>query len=667
MYISEKVTLFTLPMAKRIYKKSSPYWEQRKSLGLKTAIELALDNHSTKRASAPVREMPVINYEFGGEFESKAAYQDSFSPSIAQVSPYRNISAGMLPWEAGGNGYTSISTAILLCQRAYANVAIFRNAIESAVEFSNSPIHFKSDNATVVNYFNSWANKIGIYGLKDQWFRERYRSGNNYVYRFMGRMDESKYGQMKTVFGAKSPYIPIRYTILNPAQVYLTSGVVNGTNFVKALSSYEVMRLRNPKTPEDKIVFDSLPEDVQKQIMKGDARNGIFIPLDPSRLITNFYKKQDYEPMGIPMGFPLLNDLEHKLELKKMDMSLSRTIEHVLLLVTTGEKAEEWGGGGINPQNVANLQNIFRNQTLGRVLVADYTTKAEWKIPDIAAILGPEKFIQVEKDIREGLQSVFVGDDKFANASMKAKIYTERMKEGQRVFITEFLLPEVRMICEAMNFRDVPEIEFEPVDLDDTSQRERVILRLAEIGILTPDEVFTALESGILPDKNSNIKNQVEYKKSRENDLFVPLIGGAKEEKQDGGEGRPGGSGTKKTAVKPGKIGVTKAAEKIVSAKELARLSVKADRLKEKIIETFCKKHKLKEAPSSMVDIATSLAKSIMANEPDDKWDSSLTQYLKSPKEINPDAAELIDYASMEFDVDDWQAILIVKAQAKNQ
>ncbi len=615
-----------------------------------------------QKKEAVVRLQPTLQYEWGGEVEAaltaKAAeYRDGFSPGITATNQFKNINGGYLPWESN-NGFMSVSTAMLLMQRAYANVAIFRNAVESAVEFSNSPLHIKTDNKTVKDFFTMLFDRWNIWQIKDQFFRNRYREGNGFIYTHMGRIEEEKYAQMKSVFGAKSPYIPIRFTTLNPTQVYLANGVINGQNYVKMLSQYEVLRLRSPKTKEDKQVFDSLPEQTKKEIMKGNAKD-IFIPLDPARLTTSFYKKQDFEPMAIPMGYPLLNDLEWKLELKKMDMSLSRTVEHVLLLVTTGEKAEEWGGGGINPQSVANLQNIFRNQTLGRVLVADYTTNAEWKIPDIAAILGPEKYKQVEKDIQEGLQSIFVGgEDKFANASIKAKIYSERMKEGQKAFLHDFLLPQVKMICEAMGFRDVPEIEFEQINIDDMSQRERVILRLAEIGILTPDETFTALESGVLPDKISNLKNQEEYKKARDKELYTPLIGGGK--KEEGGEGRPAGGGTKKTVKKVGKIGTTKAE---VSASELANMSVRADQLVEQIERIFCLKQNVNELSPAMKDVAKAAAKVVIAHYEPRDWLNAAPAYLGKPVEMNKTIAALIDDTAMEFDTNDWEALLIWKSR----
>ncbi len=73
-----------------------------------------------------------------------------------------------------------------------------------------------------------------------------------------------------------------------------------------------------------------------------------------------------------------------------MDMALSKTIEQVILLVTTGDKPDQWQKG-TNPRNLERLQSIFKNQTIGRVLVADYSTKAQWVIPDLKELLGNAK------------------------------------------------------------------------------------------------------------------------------------------------------------------------------------------------------------------------------------------------------------------------------------
>ena len=657
----------------RKYNKISHYWIERKNIS-KAAIPATLPVTVPLPTKPTKVQFPTIDYEWDGNqhFSAQAAsggstsqtsYRDGASPSVIPVDRFRNINEGMLPWETS-NGYFSIAWAIVLCQRAYANVAVFRNAIEGAVEFSSSILHVKTSNDRAKEFITEWLNRIDIYKLEEQFFREYYRSGNVFLYRFNGNFALDQYGKMQTAFGLKKNQIPIRYVNLNPAQIYLISGISYNNNYVKALSRYEIERLKTPLTDEDKQVFNSLPENVKKLIKSGGSFREVFIPLDRERLRFCFYKKQDYEPLAVPFGFPLLNDLEWKLALKKIDMALSQTIEHVILLITNGEKVDE-NGGGINPNNITNLQNIFRNQTIGRVLVADYTTKGEWLIPDISSILGPEKYTQVEKDIKEGLQSImYAGDEKFANALIKAKVYIERMKEGQHAFLNGFLLPEIKELCKIMNFKNVPEIEFEEIDLTDTSQRERVLLRMGELGLLTPDEIITGLESGILPDKETNEINQKAYKAMRDKGFYQPLLG----KQQDGGEGRPGGGGSPKSKINVKPIG-SKANEsdfKGFSMVEIGKTSNLAENLKDKIIDKLKKKYKLKALSSEQINIAQMLTKAILVNEDKDKWEMAIASYLKEPKEYDPDKAKEINDLAAEYDLSEWEAIIVSKSKIKD-
>ena len=45
-------------------------------------------------------------------------------------------------------------------------------------EFSNSPIYLEGENEKSKKFIENWMKKIGIWKLKDQYFREYYRSGN---------------------------------------------------------------------------------------------------------------------------------------------------------------------------------------------------------------------------------------------------------------------------------------------------------------------------------------------------------------------------------------------------------------------------------------------------------------------------------------------------------
>ena len=198
-------------------------------------------------------------------------------------------------------------------------------------------------------------------------------------------------------------------------------------------------RLRYPKTEEDQQMFDALDEGTKELLtksMKGTSDLSVAIPIDKDRLYTVFYKKQDYEPFAIPMGFPVLEDLNWKKEMKKMDMAITRTTSQCVLLVTMGNEPDK---GGVNQQNLTNMQELFRNESVGRVLIADYTTKAEFIIPKIADLLDPKKYEIVDKDILIGLNNILFGSEKYSNQTTKMEVFLKRLEIAQDEFLSSFL------------------------------------------------------------------------------------------------------------------------------------------------------------------------------------------------------------------------------------
>ena len=90
-------------------------------------------------------------------------------------------------------------------------------------------------------------------------------------------------------------------------------------------------------------------------------QEGVMVNLDPAKLLFSFYKKQDYEPFAIPFGFPVLDDINWKMELKKVDQAITKTIENVILLVTMGNTPDK---GGVNPNNLKAMQQLFQNESI---------------------------------------------------------------------------------------------------------------------------------------------------------------------------------------------------------------------------------------------------------------------------------------------------------------
>ena len=340
----------------------------------------------------PKESPPVMAYEaLATSGYSTTRTRRNLSSVIDRTDKYRNIDDGLVPFiysspSATGSSASSIEIrdAVILCQKAYYNFAQFRNVIDLMTEFSIGDLYFNGGNRKSRTFFEQFFKKIDLHNLQDKFYREFFRSGNVFMYRFEGKLNDKDSKRIAEVFGGSNLLtddikLPIRYVMLNPADIRLTgtASFYRG-NYIKMLSAYEIQRIRSPLTEEDETLRESLDPEVIKEIDSGRKRN-ISMPLDASRLVSVFYKKQDYEPFAVPMGFPVLGDLSFKSELKKMDMAMGRCMQQAILLVTMGTDPEK---GGINQKNLVAMQKLFENESVGRVLIADYTTKAEISLTD---------------------------------------------------------------------------------------------------------------------------------------------------------------------------------------------------------------------------------------------------------------------------------------------
>lgn len=697
---------------KRPYQKHDlTYWDGRARKQARTAIATSFDPSMSN--VPPVQIVQVAHMEgeasFDGQppFSSKTAfgggsstsspgttYRDSAAPSIGFDS-FPNIRSGIIPWNMQTGGYYGASEAISLVYQASFSFALLRNAISLLTDFSISDLHIKTSNKRVKTFIKTWFEAINLSQFMTMFFLEYYRSGNVFIYKFNGEISEDgmnmlrqSYSSASTMeaFAGKSKKVPIRYIILNPMQIYLQQGPLTPYGWVRMLSTYEIQRLRNPQTEEDKQVLKDFPPQLQEVIKKGGTFPYIYAPLDPKRLYAVFYRKMDYEPLAIPMAYPVLADIEFKLELRRMDMALAQTMERVILLVTTGRPADQWNQ--VPPKtNISNLQAIFANQTIGRVLVADYTTKLEWAVPDLKELLGKGKYEQVDKDIQLGLQYMFFGEEKFANASIKVKIFIESLKEGRRTFIENFLMPEVKKVCQQMGFRDVPELEFEEVMIQDEAILNRLYVQMGQLGLLTDEEVNTAIKTGMLPTKEESVVHQEAYKAERSKGLYTPLAPPAAGAGSGSG-GRPDGSGgtpaTRKVATPIGqrkagvetmvssdtlrdskyRFGMTKIAENLVAM----------NGLRAEVEKALGKKWKTKELGEEEKGVAASIAQSIVFNEnggADGKgWLKFISSYLKPDgiKELpSTIASELVEirasFDRSEAPVDSWMAGILSRSK----
>lgn len=518
----------------RQYNKKSDYWKKfKQSNGATSTPTNNLENLESTipssagasyytEASCPTRNIGQIG---GGNNTARRRNRTAVSQKKYQ---YENIDSCPLSYSNEKN-YISPRSSILLCQKAYSNIAIFRNAIDVMSEFSNSDIYLEGGSEKSREFINKWLDKIQIWKFKDQYFREYYRSGNVFIYKLDAKFSAQDLLKLNKVYAQDgklltSKTIPIKYIFLNPYD-FVADRVLSYNEkdsvYKKLLSEYDIQKLRNPQTEYDQQVYDALPDDVKKKIQQSSFHEeGVMVSLNADQLLFSFYKKQDYEPFATPFGFPVLDDINWKMELKKVDQAITRTIENVILLVTMGNTPDK---GGINPNNLKAMQDLFQNESIGRALIADYTTKAEFIIPDLNKVLGADKYEIVNEDIKEGLQNIIVGKENYSSTQVKAQIFLERLKEARSAFLNDILQPQIKEVCKSMGFKNYPVAKFVEIDIKDEVQMHRVTSRLIEMGIITPEQGMTALKQGVYPNPEDLKKAQEKFVEQREQGFYTPL------------------------------------------------------------------------------------------------------------------------------------------------
>jgi hypothetical protein len=529
-------------MPKRKYTKKSEYWNNFKRVAPEAQKPQEVIEPMTAGAAYHVSQG---SYSRSGSVSNLSSSSTSTrinrSSVTAPINKFSQIRAGMLPYEMASDG-ANVRDAIELCQKAYANVPIFRNTIDMMSEFANAELYLEGGNSTSRKFFEKLLDRIKIWDLKDQYFREYYRSGNIFLYRVDGKFSIEDYKKFSQTIsdGPSLNKFPLKYVVLNPFEIVAKRSTVFNTKdggYAKILSEFDIERLASPKNDYDKAVFDALDPEVKKQIKDGAYfKDGLQINLKSEKMSYSFYKKQDYEPFAIPFGYPVLEDINAKMEMKKMDQAIMRTVENVILMITMGAEPDK---GGINPNNVKAMQTLFQNESVGRVLVSDYTTKADFVIPDINKVVGPGKYEVINQDIKDGLQNIALNDDKYNGAEMKTRVFLDRLKEAREAFIQDFLQPEIRRIALDLGFRSYPTVKFKDIDLRDETQLMRVATRLMELGLITAEQGMELFQTGKLPLAENLETAQEKFVEQREKGYFNPIVGGVPMIDPETGEEEP--------------------------------------------------------------------------------------------------------------------------------
>lgn len=532
--------------------------------------------------------------------------------SGGQVGEYENINKGVSP-NAGENGSISVRDTIDLMQKAYNNIPAVGGAIDTMVALTNSAIKFVGTNKTAVRFFTAWEKKIQNWDFRLRFFRELFMSSNVFIYSFPGELTYSDFRKVTRANITRK--IPLRYIILNPKDIQCNGAAsfVNAS-YSKVLNSYEVKRLQNPSTPEEKEFVESLEPDAKRDLKKGTAPS---ITLKPENLTAIFDGKQDYQAMAIPRFFSCLKDCNFKEELRKTEMVLARTADKFLLLITCGEKDRDIK---LNEQLRVGLTNLFSSESLGRVLISDYTVQGNFIIPDMNKIFGVDKYKAVNEDIANALMNIFWKDESFSNSMIKTQIFLERLQTAREIYVNMFLRPEMEKIAETLGFQEVPQVIWEDFALRDDVEYKKLYTRLCEVGILTASETLEAFKTHQLPSTEDSVAAQEAFKRLKDQDLYQPLVGKPKQE-----EGRPDGSKSPKKKIKVSPVG---ASDEKFSLDAISTNIKLANSISILIEEGYKKRERISRLSKKHKKITDMIWSSLIINEPKAEWESKVVEYL---------------------------------------
>ena len=582
--------------------------------------------------------------------------------SISRTDKYKNIEGGVIPFIYGGGygKYTSnisIKDTIILCQKAYYNFSIFRNTIDLMTEFSCSPIYFTGGNEQSRKFFQAWADRVNLWKLQDMFFREFFRSGNVFLYKLNAQFTKQDMRVLTDLITteARTGEIPVRYIILNPADIQaIGSASFITPQYIKVLNDFEMQVLTNPDNDQDKELAQRVKnvKDLKTTSNITQSNQYMVFELDPERFVPIFYKKQDYEPFSVPMGFPVLEDINWKQELKNMDMAISRTIQQTVLLVTMGNDEV----GMPTKEQIGTLRKIFENESVGRILVTDYTTDIKFIIPEISNILDPKKYEVVDRDIRYGLNNVLFGEEKYANTNTKIEVFLSRLKHARETFMNEFIIPEMKKIGKNLGFKNLPIARFKDADFKNDMNLTRIYSRLIELGVLTPEEGVTAIETGRLPLPDESIESQKDFKKLQEEGLYQPLLNKGQQQET----GRPAGTGTPQTTKAPRTAPTVQASDvkSKINADLVAKNLVKFENLVEAVETTLKEKYDRKRLTKEQKEIIQTIAETIATNELPKDWVNKINDYINKPVVLNVNMEKINEIAA-EYGLDYKTAILL--------
>lgn len=389
----------------------------------------------------------------------------------------------------------------------YKSRDVYGSSIDILTNFASKGFKNDIDDPNIRNFYNNWVVDVGFDKIVEQIFFEFFRSGFVRTYKIVSKY-LPKINYVSTIPGQSSPklsedvakvwferrkvaledcsiegqevgakkikwskdYMPIRYTILNPALLEVEqSSILLDQQLIslksKALDKVkEILEIpQSDLTEHQKQIIKSITPEMKKAALAGED-----LPLDPYLVGAVDYRRQPYEVYPYPRGARAFESMEYKKALRDADYSTLDGISNYILVITIGNDQYP-----VKSQDeLESVSELFNTPAKSFDVAWNHTLKVQRVQPsDVGDILGKDKYAQVNEDITGAFGVVRalidgVGNPSKAGADLAIKALIEEIHYARRE-VSRWIYNEYRDVAEAMAFDRYPKVRFDDMILKD--------------------------------------------------------------------------------------------------------------------------------------------------------------------------------------------------------
>ena len=302
-------------------------------------------------------------------------------------------------------------------------------------------------------------------------------------------------------------HLPVSYTVLNPQLINVTGNLLFDKTSITLRPPPELtILLKKPtseQTEDERALIKALPSD-----LKAAAEKGGEYPLDSRLVGTITYRKQPYERYAKPRNTRVFDSLDYKKALRQADLSTLDGISNYILKVTIG--SDEYPV--TTQEELEAVAQLFNTPSKSFDVVWNHTLNIEKVVsPEIEAILGQEKYAQVNDDISGGLAMSRalidgISDLNVAEAGLVIKGLMEEINYARRQ-VTRWIYREYQQIAEAAGFDSFPKVRWDEGVLQDLVLYMNTLSQLVDRRMLSYRTALEALGFDF-PNEKKNMEEE---------------------------------------------------------------------------------------------------------------------------------------------------------------